>query len=227
MRRPTPTLACTSSVSASRCSGIPPSPNTHVHTPQRGEPGKLQVKRHNLLVLAHHCPRSRAVPGRHPRQDSIFARIGTCPRSWTPLERCALVRPAHDRGQGWEAFVTPDRLQLTDSDLLRQLMRWAPNGRPLTIRELADAAGASKSKIGALLSGERTTVTPDVAGRITTALGVHERALFFQPLPTPMGADKRKGHRDDHERTVDAHAARGSQELVDDDRPVRSDRGRS
>ncbi|WP_405399252.1 helix-turn-helix domain-containing protein [Streptomyces microflavus] len=130
-------------------------------------------------------------------------------------------------GRDAEVLVTPDRLQLTDSDLLRQLMRWAPNGRPLTIRELADAAGASKSKIHALLSGERTTVTPDVAGRITTALGVHERALFFQPLPTPMGEDSRKGHRHERERTVDAHAARSPQELGDNDRPVRPDRGRS
>ncbi|MER6598928.1 helix-turn-helix domain-containing protein [Streptomyces parvus] len=122
--------------------------------------------------------------------------------------------------------MTPDRLQLTDSELLRRLMRWAPNGRPLTIRELADAAGASKSKIHALLSGERTTVAPDVAGRITTALGVHERALFFQPLPSPTGEGKTKGHRHEHERTVDAHAARGSQELVDHDRSVRPNRGR-
>ncbi|MEU7331369.1 helix-turn-helix domain-containing protein [Streptomyces parvus] len=123
--------------------------------------------------------------------------------------------------------MTPDRLQLTDSELLRRLMQWAPNGRPLTIRELAAAAGASKSKIHALLSGERTTVAPDVAGRITTALGVHERALFFQPLSTPTGEGNRKGHRHEHERTVDAHATRGSQELVGHDRPVRSDRGRS
>ncbi|MEV6437277.1 helix-turn-helix domain-containing protein [Streptomyces anulatus] len=129
-------------------------------------------------------------------------------------------------GRDTEALVTPDRLQLTDSELLRRLMRWAPNGRPLTIRELADAAGASKSKIHALLSGERTTVPPDVAGRITTALGVHERALFFQPLPTPVGAGSAKGHRHERKRTVDAHAARSSQELVHHDRPIRPDRGR-
>ncbi len=123
--------------------------------------------------------------------------------------------------------MTPDRLQLTDSELLRGLMRWAPKGRPLTIRELAEVAGASKSKIHALLSGQRTTVPPEVAGRITAALGVHEGALFFQPLPAPAGEVNRKGLRHEHERTVDADEARSPQELVDHDRPVRPNGGRT
>ncbi|MFF1498659.1 transcriptional regulator [Streptomyces sp. NPDC058316] len=116
--------------------------------------------------------------------------------------------------------MTPARLQLTDGKLLRLLMRWAPTGSPLTIRDLALQAGTSKSKIHALISGERATVTPDVATRIARALGVHERALFFESLSTPMGTDATGGDRHDHERTLDAYAARGSQELGGHDGPI-------
>ncbi|MEU3447194.1 helix-turn-helix transcriptional regulator [Streptomyces thermolilacinus] len=83
--------------------------------------------------------------------------------------------------------MTHARLHLTDGDLLRLLMRWAPAGRQITVRELAEQAGISKSKVSALLTGERVTVTPDVAARICRALDVRQDALFFQPLPTPTG----------------------------------------
>lgn len=86
------------------------------------------------------------------------------------------------------------RLQLTDSDLLRKLMQWAPGGTPLTVRALASQVGVSKSKISALLSGDRVTVEPPVAQRIAVAVGVHERALFFEPLSTPMGVDTPCSH---------------------------------
>ncbi|MFB6875718.1 helix-turn-helix transcriptional regulator [Streptomyces sp. NPDC056323] len=119
------------------------------------------------------------------------------------------------------------RLHLTDPALLRSLMRWAPGGRSIDVRGLAWRVGVSKSKIGALLSGERPTVTPEIAARICAALGVRLDALFFEPLPTPMGADNFGGERhEQHERTLDADAARGSQELGGHDEPIGPYRGR-
>lgn len=85
------------------------------------------------------------------------------------------------------------RLQLTDGDLLRKLMRWAPGGVPLTVRALASQVGVSKSKIAALLSGDRVTVDQATALRIADAVGVHVGALFFEPLSTPMGVDTLTG----------------------------------
>lgn len=82
------------------------------------------------------------------------------------------------------------RLHLTDSDLLRKLMLWAPGGKPLTAKQLAGIARISRNKVYALLAGERPTVTRDKADAIAAAVGVHRGALFFEPLPTPMGADK-------------------------------------
>lgn len=83
--------------------------------------------------------------------------------------------------------MVDDRLQLTDSDLLRKLMRWAPGGAPLTVRALAAQVGVSKSKVAALLTGDRATAERETALRIANAVGVHAGALFFEPLPTPMG----------------------------------------
>ncbi|MFQ6851223.1 helix-turn-helix transcriptional regulator [Streptomyces sp. 35M1] len=91
--------------------------------------------------------------------------------------------------------MTPARLHLTSGETLRTLMRWAPNGSSLTIRELADAVGVSKSKIEALLSEERPTVTRELAGRICSVLDVRQNALFFEPLPAPMGAGSTSGRR--------------------------------
>ncbi|MYT56909.1 helix-turn-helix domain-containing protein [Streptomyces sp. SID7834] len=91
--------------------------------------------------------------------------------------------------------MSPARLHLTRGDLLRLLMRWAPNGSSLTIRELAEAIGVSKSKVEALLSEERPTVTREVAERICTVLDVRQDALFFEPLPTPMGVGTSPGRR--------------------------------
>lgn len=91
--------------------------------------------------------------------------------------------------------MTPARLHLTSGETLRTLMRWAPNGSSLTIRELADAVGVSKSKIEALLSEERPTVTRELAARICAALDVRQNALFFEPLPTPTGMGSSSGRR--------------------------------
>lgn len=119
--------------------------------------------------------------------------------------------------------MTPARLYLTDAHLLRGLMTWAPGGRQMDIRKLADATGVSKSKIGALLSGERPSVTEDVASRICEVLAVRRDALFYDPLPTPMGVgnDRKEGaRRHGHERTLDAAPHRGPRELGEHDGPV-------
>ncbi|MEV6836815.1 helix-turn-helix transcriptional regulator [Streptomyces sp. NPDC051133] len=117
--------------------------------------------------------------------------------------------------------MTLARLYLTDSDVLRGLMNWAPGGGSLEIRKLADAVGVSKSKIGALLTGERPSVTEDVADRICEALDVRRDALFFDPLSTPTGVDTdRKGARREHERAPDAATARGASQLGEHGGPV-------
>ena len=89
------------------------------------------------------------------------------------------------------------RLHLTSRHTLRGLMTWAPRGGSLDIRKLAEAVGVSKSKIGALLSGERPSVTEDVADRICEALDVRRDALFYDPLSMPMGVgtDRKEGAR--------------------------------
>jgi len=92
----------------------------------------------------------------------------------------------------------------------------------MTIRELAELVGVSKSKIHALLTGERVSVTPDVAARISEALGVHQRALFFSATVHAHGHGRRRSHGDDrHERANDAAAAGGVQELGGHDGPFR------
>lgn len=85
--------------------------------------------------------------------------------------------------------MSTDRLHLTDSDLLRKLMLWAPGGHPLTAKQLASLTGISRNKVYALLDGSRPTATEGVANAIATAVGVHRDALFFEPLPTPVGVD--------------------------------------
>lgn len=118
--------------------------------------------------------------------------------------------------------MTQARLHLTDRNLLRGLMTWAPDGGSLDIRKLAEAVGVSKSKIGALLSGERPSVTEDVADRICEALDVRRDALFYDPLPTPMGVGShpKEGTRREHERAFAADEVRGSHELGEHAEPV-------
>ncbi|MEU5974361.1 helix-turn-helix transcriptional regulator [Streptomyces sp. NPDC047315] len=104
------------------------------------------------------------------------------------------------------------RLHLTDPDLLRKLMHWAPDGR-LTGQDLANRVGVSKQKISALLSGHRATTDLTTAHRIAEVLGVHQGALFFQPLSTPMGVDSHRRESDEHQRALDADAVCGAREL--------------
>ncbi|MGA5489611.1 helix-turn-helix domain-containing protein [Streptomyces pseudogriseolus] len=114
------------------------------------------------------------------------------------------------------------RLYLTSSHVLRGLMTWAPGGGSIDIRKLAEAVGVSKSKIGALLSGERPSVTEDVADRICEVLDVRRDALFYRSLPTPMGVGTypEGGAHREHERAVAADEVRGSHELGENARPV-------
>jgi transcriptional regulator with XRE-family HTH domain len=114
--------------------------------------------------------------------------------------------------------MTDDRLHLTDSDLLRGLMRRAPDGGSLDIRALAEAVGVSKSKIHALLSGERPSVTTDVAERICRVVDIQRHRLFPDPLPTPtgVGAINKEGTLREHERAHDAASTRGAHQLGED-----------
>ncbi|QJT04411.1 helix-turn-helix transcriptional regulator [Streptomyces asoensis] len=67
---------------------------------------------------------------------------------------------------------------LVDPDLLVRLMKRTGNGREVSVRELADAAGCHPSKIGHLRSGERSTATHDEALAIAKRLGVDLLVLW-------------------------------------------------
>ncbi|MGW6598460.1 helix-turn-helix domain-containing protein [Streptomyces sp. 35G-GA-8] len=92
-------------------------------------------------------------------------------------------------------------------------MQHSPNGRPISGKSLGERVGLSKSKISALLHEERATVTRETADDIAEILGVHTGALFFEPLPTPVGVGNHGKGRDDHQRALPANAARRAQEL--------------
>lgn len=83
------------------------------------------------------------------------------------------------------------RLHLTDCELLRRLMKWAPAG-PITVRELAGVAHISKSKVDDLRRGHPyPSVTEVTASEIARALGVDVRVLF-RPVSS-VYADTDKG----------------------------------
>lgn len=118
--------------------------------------------------------------------------------------------------------MTQARLYLTDRHLLRGLMTWAPGGDSLDIRTLANAVGVSKSKIGALLSGDRPSVAEEVADRLCDVLDIRRDALFFEPLPTPMGEGTHStgGPHREHERALTADEVRRPHELGEHDGPI-------
>ncbi|WP_454325367.1 helix-turn-helix domain-containing protein [Streptomyces ambofaciens] len=107
-------------------------------------------------------------------------------------------------------------------------MTWAPGGGSLDIRSLAGAVGVSKSKIHALLSGERPSVTQEVAERICEVLDVRRDALFLERLPTPMGvgSPRTEGDGRGHERAHDAAPTRGTHQLGEDQGQVEPHRSR-
>ncbi|MEU8756279.1 helix-turn-helix transcriptional regulator [Streptomyces chartreusis] len=67
---------------------------------------------------------------------------------------------------------------LVSADLLVQLMQRTGDGREVSVRDLADAAGCHPSKIGHLRTGERQTATHDEALAIAKRLGVDLLVLW-------------------------------------------------
>jgi transcriptional regulator with XRE-family HTH domain len=67
---------------------------------------------------------------------------------------------------------------LVSCDLLVQLMKRTGDGREVSVRDLAEAAGCHPSKIGHLRSGERSTATHDEATAIAKRLGVDLLVLW-------------------------------------------------
>jgi transcriptional regulator with XRE-family HTH domain len=69
-------------------------------------------------------------------------------------------------------------MQLVSSDLLVLLMQRTGDGRSVSVRELAEAAGCHPSKIDALRNGRRRTASHDEAMAIARRLGVDLMVLW-------------------------------------------------
>lgn len=67
---------------------------------------------------------------------------------------------------------------LVSADRLVMLMERTGDGREVSVRELAEAAGCHPSKIGHLRTGERQTATQDEALAIAKRLGVDLLVLW-------------------------------------------------
>ena len=67
---------------------------------------------------------------------------------------------------------------LVDPDLLVRLMERTGDGRSVSVRELADAAGCHPSKVDALRNGRREKSTIDEALAIAKRLGVDLLVLW-------------------------------------------------
>ncbi|MGW2260083.1 helix-turn-helix domain-containing protein [Streptomyces sp. NPDC001780] len=70
--------------------------------------------------------------------------------------------------------------RLADREVLRLLMRRTGDGRAVSIRGLADAAGVHHSTIGHLLTGEQETAPGRVAQAIADRIGVDRPVLWVQ-----------------------------------------------
>lgn len=82
-----------------------------------------------------------------------------------------------------------NRMVIVDPGLLVQLMKRTGDGREVSVRELAEAAGCHPSKIGHLRSGERKTATEVEATAIARRLGVDLLVLWQdtgRTLPVPV-----------------------------------------
>ncbi|WP_327066763.1 helix-turn-helix domain-containing protein [Kitasatospora sp. NBC_01302] len=86
-----------------------------------------------------------------------------------------------DADKDSETLVPPPRWRIADCELMRRLMARAPGGRSLHVRDLAREVGLSRSKVSALLTGERPLLDETKAHLISEALGVHAGAIFDQP----------------------------------------------
>lgn len=81
---------------------------------------------------------------------------------------------------------------LVSADLLVQLMKRTGNGREVSVRDLAEAAGCHPSKIDALRNGRRARSTLDEALAIAKRLGVDLLVLWEhtgRTVPAPTDAE--------------------------------------
>lgn len=79
------------------------------------------------------------------------------------------------------AAMPPPMYELIDPELLRKLMERTGDGKPVSHRTLAKAAGCSHGTIGWLLDGTYPCVPFDVAHGMTRRLGVGVLVLFAPP----------------------------------------------
>lgn len=82
---------------------------------------------------------------------------------------------------------------LVSPDLLCQLMKRTGDGRSVSVRELADAAGCHPSKIGHLRTGERETADSTEAPAIAKRLGV-DLLVLWQPTGRTVEAPAEPEH---------------------------------
>lgn len=81
---------------------------------------------------------------------------------------------------------------LVDSDLLVRLMKRTGDGREVSVRELASAAGCHPSKIDHLRNGRRKRAVPEEAAAIAERLGVDLLVLWEhtgRTVPAPAEPD--------------------------------------
>lgn len=74
-------------------------------------------------------------------------------------------------------------MKLRSTDILRAFMKQ----KNFSMGQLATYAGCSKSFIGFLANGDKTSCTPDLADRIANALGAPTEALFEPKVSAPSG----------------------------------------
>lgn len=80
--------------------------------------------------------------------------------------------------------------RLLNRNLLKLLMERTGTGQSITIRELADQVGCSRSAVGNLLSGSKECVLASTAHGIARVIGVDLLVLFAptgRSVPVPHG----------------------------------------
>lgn len=70
--------------------------------------------------------------------------------------------------------------RLADKETLRLLMRRTGDGRPVSIRGLAEAAGVHHSTIGHLLTGAQDTASSAVAQAVADRIGCDRAVLWIE-----------------------------------------------
>ena len=74
-------------------------------------------------------------------------------------------------------------MKLRSNDILRAFMKQ----KGFSMKQLADYAGCSKSFIGFLANGDKTSCTPELAERIAAVLGAPTEAIFEPKTSAPSG----------------------------------------